>query len=675
VRRGKVQRLNGEITMEFTREIYWNVGHHAGTLVPMYLLAITAAALLVWLFRQRIQVYKKGLPLARNDQPKKRLAFMLKSVLLQQKVTRVPGPGLLHGLFFWGFGLLVCGTALILIQTDFTDHFFNLVFLKGTFYKLFSMVLDVAGLLCIAILAGLFVRRYAIRPEGLETRKIDALMHGFLLVILLTGFVIEGSRMAVTELGSGNALWSPVGLVFAKAMSGLGEAGLRTVHKMTWWSHLVLVMGFFVLVPLTKLRHIVTTSAGYFLTDLGPKGKLINLDLEDEEAENFGATNVKELYWKDIFDSDACTLCKRCQDRCPAYQTGKPLSPMKIVKQVGEAAFSDPDTDLIGLMTPDALWACTTCRACQEICPANIEHVRKIVELRRSMVLMEGQFPGEEVMAAMEAAEVNGNPLGMGYAERGEWARELGVKTMSEDPDVDLLYFVGCYAAFDKRNIKVAKSFVRLCQAAGIKVGILGKEEKCCGEPMRKMGNEYLYQSLAMENIGRMQTYEVKRVVATCPHCFNTLAKDYKDLGFTAEVVSATEYLCGLLENGRLKVQADALTCTYHDSCYLGRHNDIYDAPRKLIRAAGGKLVEMEKSRAESFCCSAGGGRILAEEKLGQRINIKRVQMALDTGADILVSNCPFCLTMFEDGIKGAQVEDRLSPRDITEVLVERLVQ
>jgi Fe-S oxidoreductase/nitrate reductase gamma subunit len=661
--------------MEFTREIYWNVGSGAGTLLPMYLLAIAAAVLLVWLFMQRIQVYKRGLPLIRNDQLRKRVAFMLKNVLLQKKVTKVQGPGLLHGLFFWGFVVLVFGTSLILIQADFTDHFFNLIFLKGTFYKLFSLVLDIAGLFCIAMLAGLFVRRYVIRPEGLETSKNDALMHALLFAILFSGFVIEGSRMAVTELGSGNAIWSPAGLVFAKVMSGWGEESLRTVHKVTWWSHLLLVMGFFILIPMTRLRHIVTTSAGYFLTDLGPKGKLIHLDLDDEAAETFGATNVKELYWKDIFDSDACTLCKRCQDRCPAYATGKPLSPMKIVNQVGEAAFSDSDINLFGLVSTDGLWACTTCRACQEICPANIEHVRKIVDLRRSMVLMEGRFPGEEVMGAMEATEVNGNPLGMGYAQRGDWAQELGVQTLSEDPDVDLLYFVGCYASFDKRNIKVARSFIRLCQAAGIRVGILGKEEKCCGEPMRKMGNEYLYQSLAMENIGRMQSYGVKKVVATCPHCFNTLAKDYRDLGFTAEVVSATEYLSGLMENGRLKIHAETLSCTYHDSCYLGRHNDIYDAPRKLIRAAGGTLVEMQKNREESFCCSAGGGRILAEEKLGERINIKRVQMALDTEAEILLSNCPFCLTMFEDGIKGAQVEDRLSPRDITEVLVERLVR
>ena len=238
---------------------------------------------------------------------------------------------------------------------------------------------------------------------------------------------------------------------------------------------------------------------------------------------------------------------------------------------------------------------------------------------------------------------------------------------------MDILYFVGCYASFDKRNIKIAKAFVQLCQAAGVKVGILGKEEKCCGEPMRKMGNEYLYQSLAVENIELIKSYGVKQVVTSCPHCFNTLAKDYLDLGFDVPVESYTVYLERLLKDGRLKLSSEELSCTYHDSCYLGRHNDIYDSPRALVKAAGGTIVEMDKNRSEAFCCSAGGGRIMAEEKLGERINVKRVGMAVETGAPTLVSNCPFCLTMFEDGIKGADVEDKLNAMDIAEVLAQRL--
>ena len=659
--------------MEFTREIYWNVGHGAGTLVPMYLLAIAAIGLLVRGFLQRIEVYKQGLPLNRKDKLGQRVRVMLENVLLQKKVTRVRWPGLLHGLFFWGFGLLLIGTTLIVIQADFTDLLFHVKFLKGTFYKLFSVVLDLAGLVCIGMLGGLLVRRYFFAPEGLETKNDDAIMHGLLFAILITGFIIEGCRMAVTELGTPLAIWSPVGLVMAKAFHGMGEGGLLAMHKVTWWFHLLLVMAFFVLIPLTKFRHILTTSANYLFFDLGPKGKLINLDLENEEAETFGATSLKEMTWKDIFDADACTLCKRCQDRCPAFATGKPLSPMKVVNQLGDAAFNNPDVNLIEAIGKDVLWSCTTCRACQEICPAAIEHVGKIVELRRSMVLMEGDFPGEEVMAAMEATEVNGNPFGIGYAERGDWAENLGIKTLAEDAEVDVLYFVGCYGSFDKRNIAVAKSFVKLCQAAGVRVGILGKEEKCCGEPMRKMGNEYLYQSLAVENIELIKSYGVKKIVTTCPHCFNTLEKDYRDLGLDVQVSSYIVFLEELIQAGKLRINAQDLSSTYHDSCYLGRHNDIYEAPRKLIEAAGGKLVEMDKNRAEAFCCSAGGGRILAEEKIGERINIKRVNMAVATGVDTLLSNCPFCLTMFEDGVKGAGVEESLKPKDIAEILAERL--
>jgi Fe-S oxidoreductase/nitrate reductase gamma subunit len=662
-----------EVAMEYTREIYWNVGHGLWTLVPMYVLAIGAIGLLVRAFMARLRVYKQGLPLHRTDELGSRIGDMLSTVLLQKKVIRVAMPGLFHGLFFWGFFLLLIGTTLIVVQADFTDLLFHIRFLQGTFYKLFSLILDVAGIVSLVMLGSLFVRRYFFRPEGLITKSDDAIMHSLMTIILLTGFVIEGSRMAVTELGTPLAAWSPVGHLIAQSISFLGEENLRILHKLTWWFHFLLVMGFIILIPSTKFRHIFTTSANYLFADRGPKGKLTNLDLENEDTEKFGATEIKDMTWKDIFDADACTLCKRCQDRCPAYATGKPLSPMKVVNQLGEAAFTTPDANLIDIIGKDVLWACTTCRACQEICPASIEHVKKIVDLRRSMVLMEGEFPGDEVMTAMEQTEVNGNPLGIGYATRGDWASELGIKTLAEDPQVDILYFVGCYASFDKRNIAVAKSFVKLCQAAGIKVGILGKEEKCCGEPMRKMGNEYLYQSLAVENIELIKSYGVKKIVASCPHCANTLAKDYRDLGLDVAVEHHTVFLDQLLSSGRLQITAEKLSCTYHDSCYLGRHNDIYEAPRNLIRAAGGTLTEMTRNRDEAFCCSAGGGRILAEEKIGERINVKRVRMAVETGAPVLLANCPFCLTMFEDGVKGANVEDSLKPQDIAEILVERL--
>ncbi|GAB6190619.1 heterodisulfide reductase-related iron-sulfur binding cluster [Desulfocastanea catecholica] len=659
--------------MEFTREIYWNVGHGPATLVPMYLFAALALAVAVFGFVRRLKIYRLGRPLLRTDQPLARFGQMMRTMLLQTKVLRVRGPGLAHAMFFWGFFVLFLGTGLIVIQADFTDLFFDYVFLKGAVYQVFSISLDLAGLVAIIMLFGLLVRRWLVRPEGLETKVDDAIMHGLLLAILVTGFVIEGARMTVTELGTPLAQWSPVGLVIARGFSGTDPELLLALHRGLWWFHLALAMVFIGLIPFTKFRHILTTGANAFFADRGPTGKLVTVDLENEETESFGAAKITDLSWKDLFDADACTLCKRCQDRCPAYATNKPLSPMQVVQRIGQVAAENPDTALIDAVGRDAVWSCTTCRACEDICPASIGHVGKIIELRRNLVLMEGEFPGEEVMTAMEQLEVNGNPLGMGYAARGDWAEGLGVRLPAENEEIDILYFVGCYASFDKRNIAVARSFLTLCKAAGVRVGILGKEEKCCGEPARKMGNEYLYQTLATGNIATFTRYGVKKIVTTCPHCFNTLSKDYRDLGLDCQIQSHPEFLADLITQGRLAVGGEPFGCTYHDSCYLGRHNGIYDPPRQLIKAAGGKMVEMTRNRAQAFCCSAGGGRILAEEKLGTRINIKRVEMAVATGTNQLLANCPFCLTMFEDGVKGANVEESMRPRDIAEVLAERL--
>jgi Fe-S oxidoreductase/nitrate reductase gamma subunit len=659
--------------MEFTREIYWNVG--LGVLLPMYALAFLAMGVMVYGFWQRVKVYRQGRTLNRTDRPMRRVSAFLKDGLLQSQVLRVRGPGIAHALFFWGFAVLVVGTTLIFLQADITDPLFGVRFLRGNFYLIFSLALDLAGLIAIVMLLGLFVRRYLLRPAGLETGQDDHLMHGLLFALLVTGFVLEGARMAVTELGTPLAAWSPVGLVVAKGLSGLEEGSLRTLHQGTWWLHLALTCGFLVSLPFTKFRHLLTTPANYFFADHRPKGALVTLDLEAEGVESFGAAKVTDLTWKDLFDADACTLCKRCQDRCPAHGTDKPLSPMKVVNQIGEVAFGAPEANLIDKVSKDALWACTTCRACQEICPAAIEHVPKIIDMRRNMVLMEGEFPGDEVMTAVNNTEVNGNPLGLSFATRGDWAQELGINTLAEDPAVDVLYFVGCYASFDRRNVAVARSFVQLCQAAGVKVGILGKEEKCCGEPVRKLGNEYLYQTLATENIELIKSYEVKRIVTTCPHCFNTLGKDYRDLGLDLPVEHYTVFLERLLKDGKLALQPENFSCTYHDSCYLGRYNDIFTAPRSLVHAAGGTISEMPRNRGESFCCGAGGGRILAEEKLGTRISVNRVTEAAATKAPLLLSSCPFCLTMFEDGIKGAELDGKLAPRDIAEILAQRLIQ
>jgi len=662
--------------MEATREIYWNVGR--GVVWPMYFFAAVAVAAFLYGFYRRLATYKQGKALNRLDRLPKRISLLITNMFGQIQVLRVVGPGFLHALFFWGFGLLFIGTLLVMAQVDFTEPVFDWIFLKGAFYKIFSLTLDLAGLVALVMLGGFLVRRFMVKPEGLETVRDDYIAHALLFAILLTGFVVEGLRMAATELvtNPGLAVFSPVGMLFGKFFFlGMTSEALSLTHKILWWVHFFLSMGFIVIIPFTKLRHMFTTSTNYLFTDLSARGSIATINLEDEGAGQFGAAKVNDLTWKDIFDADACTTCKRCQERCPAYATGKPLSPMKVVKQIGEVAFSNPQAGLIEKVTEDVLWACTTCYACQHICPANIEHVNKILEMRRDLSLMEGVFPGDEVRTAVNDIEVNGNPFGLPYASRGEWADGLDVKIMEQGSDVDILYFVGCFASFDKRNREVARSFVKICNAAGIRVGILGKEEKCCGEPPRKLGNEYLYQTVAAENIERIKAYGVKKIVATCPHCFNTLARDYKDLGMEIDIEHYSTYIKGLLDSNRLMLKPMAFEFTYHDSCYLGRYQDIIDEPRTVLKAAGGRIREMEQSGYASFCCSGGGGRILAEEKLGTRMNAARVAMAQTTRAPLLVSNCPFCLTMFEDGIKTTESEEQLKAVDLAEIIAARIVE
>lgn len=658
---------------EATREIYWNIGH--GVIIPMYIMAFSAFGFMAWGFWQRLPIWRQGKQLDRFDRYGERTKRMLATVFGQRKILRVKDGGLPHALFLWGFMILFAGTLLVMLQADLLSPLTQINILSGEFYKAFSLALDIAGLLSLVMLTALYIRRFIIKPKGLETVRDDHLVLNLLFAILITGFLAEGVRMAATELHQNPdlALFSPVGLLVAQLFAETSMDTLLITHKVLWWVHFVLALGFFCALPYTKLRHILTTSANAFFAPLDPKGSIATINLEDESVEQFGAAVITDLTWKDIFDADACTSCKRCQDRCPAYATDKPLSPMKLIQQVGELAVSNPGGSLIETVSQDALWACTTCRACQDICPANNEHVNKILEMRRNLTLMEGAFPGDEVKTAVNNIEVNGNPFGLAYAGRGDWAKDLDVTIMEQDTEVDILYFVGCYASFDKRNQTIARNFIKICNAAGIRVGILGKEEKCCGEPVRKLGNEYLYQMMAAENIELINGYSVKKIVTTCPHCFNTLARDYRDLGLDIPVEHYTTFIHALLNQGSLALTPEPFSFTYHDSCYLGRYMDIIDQPRNVLAQAGGLIIEMDKSGYDGFCCSAGGGRILAEEKLGSKISEARVKMATETGAPLLVSNCPFCLTMFEDGIKTGGAEETLQVRDLAEIVAERI--
>lgn len=659
--------------MEFSREIYWNVGH--GVALPMYSLVALTLAIVIYGFARRIRVIKLGKPLQRLDHLSTRLLRLVKRGFGQLRVMLVRLPGVTHAFMFWGILLLFIGTVLVLVQADLTQPLFDLVFLKGTFYLYFSVVLDIAGAVVILMLLGFIGRRYFYKPKGLVTTRDDYFIASMLIAILTTAFLIEGSRMAVTEININPQLasFSPVGLQVARLLSGFGETSLRGFHKIIWWVHFSLAMTLIASIPFTKLRHLLTTPVNYLFADLREKGSIDLLDLEAADADHFGAATLADLSWKDLYDAEACTSCKRCQDRCPAWTTEKPLSPMRVVQQIGEVAHSNPKASLIDTISKDALWACTTCYACQEICPADIEHVNKILEMRRYMVLTDGEFPGNEVMTAVNFTEVNGNPFGLSATSRGDWANGLDVQKLAEGGKADILYFAGCYASFDKRNQEVARNFVKICNAAGVKVGVLGKEEKCCGEPERKLGNEYLFQTLAGENIKKFKTYGVKQIVTTCPHCFNTLGRDYKAMGLELPVEHYATFLARLIKEGTLKLNPQAFDATYHDSCYLGRYKGILQEPRSVLSAAGGHIREMDKQGLNSFCCGGGGGRVLAEEKLGRRVNVERVKMAQATGAALMVSNCPFCLTMFEDGIKTGGSEGKLQVKDLAEIIAERI--
>ena len=659
--------------MQDTREIFWNVGY--GAIPVMYLLSLAAVAFMALGFRKLAEAWRQGRPLDRFDRPLARFTRFISDTLTQKRVLRVPDGGMPHAGLFWGFTTMFAGTVLVMLQADLLTPLFHVNLLSGLFYRLFSLSLDLAGIVAILTLVALFFRRFVIRPAGLETTREDGLVHALLFAILVTGFLIEGSRMAATELrdNPGLALWSPGGLIAARLFSAMGPKALLGLHRLLWWLHLLFGLGFVAVIPRTKLRHLLTASGNSFLAPLEGQGGIETIDMEDESCERFGAASLADLTWKDLFDADACTACKRCQERCPAWVTGKPLSPMKVIRQIGGIAAGTGAERLADTVTREAIWACTTCGACEDICPADIEHLSKIVEMRRSLTLMEGEFAGDEVRRATGAIEVNGNPFGMAPASRGDWAKGLPVTVIADGGKADLLYFAGCYASFDPRNRKVAESFVRICAAAGVRVGILGHEERCCGEPVRKMGNEYLYQTVARENIDAFRRYGVARIVTACPHCFTTLGQEYRELGFEVPVEHHSTFIASLVERKLLKLAPEAFGFTWHDSCYLGRHNGIYAEPRKLLREAGGRLAEMEPSGPDSFCCGAGGGRILAEERSGARINAERVSMALQTGAGTLVSACPFCLSMFEEGIAAGGPKTAMQAMDLAEIVAARL--
>jgi Fe-S oxidoreductase len=472
--------------------------------------------------------------------------------------------------------------------------------------------------------------------------------------------------------------------------AGLPPGAVHGLFHVSWWLHAVLLLGFLVWLPYSKHLHVMAAPFNVFFAPLTPKGQSRTVDLEN--AETFGVGAVTEFTWKDLFDLYNCTECGRCTSRCPASMSGKELDPKMLILNLqehlldsaprllgeggnGSGEHGAGEQPMVGgVITDNVLWACTMCRWCVDACPVFIEHVPKIVDMRRWLVLTESRFP-PELQPAFRNLETNGNPWQMSWQTRTEWARDLGVRTMGDVQEAEYLYWVGCYGSFDERNKKVARAFVKLLQAAEVDFAILGNEEKCTGEPARRLGHEYLYQTLAQGNIETLKRYRFQTIVTACPHCFNTIRNEYPDFDGHFRVMHHSQLLDDLVRAGRLRVaQEGSERITYHDACNLGRYNDVYDEPRRVLASATRtELAEMRLNRSRGFCCGGGGGRVWMEEREGRRVNQLRVEQAMEVNPDILASACPFCLTMFEDGVKAKEVADKIKTRDIAEILAERL--
>jgi len=658
------------------------------SLQNLIFLIIFALSISTFLFNaRRLLTYLKiGKPEDRFDNPTERLKRVFTIAFGQKKLLREFVAGWMHFFIFWGFVILLTAILDAILEGLFSVN----LSVIGGFYRYIAFFQDLMGLLVILSIIIALYRRYIQRPKRLQvekTSKIDATV--ILLLIFFIMLTMFGTY--ATQINLGDAEYYDlrfVSLEFAKIFDGFGWDAQSSLHSIFWWVHILLVLGFLNYLPFSKHLHIITSIPNVYLSSLKPQGRLNPISFENiENVEKFGALDVDDLTWKQIFDGYTCTECGRCTAACPANITGKPLSPREIIVSIRKRAFEKAPillnlkpqnedvlekTLLFNYITEDELWACTTCMACVQECPVMIEHVQTIIDMRRYLVLTESKFPSE-LSITFRNLENNFTPWAFSHSTRGDWAQGLDIKTLAEDSNVEYLLWVGCAGSFDARYKKVAISVAKLLKIAGVSFGILGNEEKCTGDPARRAGNEYLAQMLIQENIQTFSKYNVKKIITICPHCFNTLKNEYPDFGGNYEVYHHVQFLEKLLIEGRLKIskKLDA-KITYHDSCYLGRYNEIYDAPRDILGSINGvKLLEMKRSRDRGLCCGAGGARMFMEEKIGKRINIERTEEALSLNPDMIASACPFCMTMLTDGVKAKDVIDKVSVKDVAEILLE----
>ena len=661
--------------------------------VGVYLALLLSQAVAGYLFYYRvIRLIRQGKGVARFDRPLKRLMGATAIVLGQRRVLqRVPAKdfaGIGHALIFWGFLSFVL-SYLIFIFGNSVWRSFAEELLTTTGTKVFSMYLDILAVILLVMLAWAVLRRWVAKPHRLSfdlTQNADsvvvvALIAGLMVSTLLTHafYVAQGGEGPEADIIVGGAL----GDWFTDL--GIGTGAADTLQGVFWWVHLGIILSFAIYIPFSKHMHMVAAPLNAYFRSLEPRGTLNPIDLEN--TERFGAGRVQDFTWKELLDGYACAVCGRCTDSCPANLTGKVLSPMHIVENlkdhlvaIGYQGPRNPDhvepVPIIDHAIPEqAIWDCVSCGACMEECPVVVEHVPTIMDMRRHLVLEESKIP-ETGMNALLSLEQRGHPWRGTQFSRTDWAKGLDVPTLAERPDAEILFWVGCTAALEQRSQGIARSMVKVLKAAGVDFAILGDEETCTGDPARRMGNEYLYQVLAQQNIETLKRYLVKKIVTICPHCFNTMRNEYPQFGGEYEVLHYAQLVDDLIKQGRVKpIRMVNTTVAYHDSCFLGRHNGIYDQPRNIARAIPGlTLVEMEpRCRERGFCCGAGGGHMWIEESQGPRINHVRTDQFLATQSDTVGVSCPFCLQMLTEGIQAKGVVREKQARDVLEVLAESL--
>jgi Fe-S oxidoreductase len=637
-----------------------------------------------------------------------------------------PGPSWMHFFIFWGF--MILGVRVV---TAFAQGWFGLDFhlpllgvdMLGGPYLLLKDVFEILVLISVgyALVRWIFThprRLYGFKPAEnrlasqphWEARLILSMIAG----IMLTDLFFEAGRYiylagdATTET---ERQWTPFASMLASALAGTSPGTARVISEAGWWGHNLIILTFLNFLPLAKHFHIITGLPNTFFRKLEPLGALSKQDLET--ATSFGTSHIDQFTWKQVLDMYTCTECGRCSSNCPATMTGKPLAPRQFLLDLRDYLYDNQEKliaakagknghahangsgdgaggaeaeapepfgqNLIGdesVIKDEVLWSCNACRACEEACPVMIEYVDKIVDMRRSLVQEEARFPAE-LTRTFKGMETQSNPWGLGPEKRVQWAEGLEVPLLSENPGAEYLYYVGCGGAFDDRNKKTTTAFTRILQRAEVDFAIMGMDELCNGETARRLGNEYLYQSMAQMLVEVFNGAGVKKIIVNCPHCFNTFRNEYPQFGGHYEVIHAAELVKQLLESGRLKLKEngfDGKSVTYHDSCYYGRFNNVYDSPRDVIKAVTGEAPkEMVRHGRHGMCCGAGGGRMWIEEDPDKRVNLLRVDQALETDPGVIAMSCPFCMTMIADGIKAKDLEEQVTPLDVMEMIERNL--